>query len=46
MKNIDLDYLYEIYIDEYCDEVEVYDKEAFIEAIETTIEDQIRTKEF
>lgn len=45
MSNINIDYLYEIYKDEYSDE-ELLDKEAFIETIETIIEDQIRAKEF
>lgn len=43
--NIDLNYLYEIYQDEYEDE-EIMSKEAFIETIESIIEDQIREKEF
>lgn len=42
MKNIDLTYLYDMYIDEYEDESYVLSKEEFIE----TIEDLIRGKEF
>ncbi len=45
-KNIDLNYLYIVYIDEYCDDRELLSKEAFIETIEVIIEDQIRKKEF
>lgn len=46
--NIDIDYLYDIYKDEYSNELNetCLSKEEFAKTIESIIEDKIREKEF
>ena len=48
MAKLDIDYLYDIYKDEYSDELneELLSIEEFAENIESIIEDKIREKEF
>ena len=46
--NVDIDYLYDIYVDEYEDELNenLLSKEEFADEIMSVIEDKIREKEF